>query len=233
MPNQIRFTDAWHAAFGGGHVGLLLVGPVDNHRRRTALDEQKRALQRDLRRKYSAMTRAELRELPVLQAYTAYYRQFRKTYHIQLQLESVAHKGKSMPAVNPLVDACFAAEMETHMLTASHDADKLAPPVTVDASTGDETLHMLNGTRQQIKGGDMMMADAEGVVCTILYGQDRRTPVSVETERVLYVTYAPADITRDEVARHHDALLHNVRLFAPEAAVELQQVVAAGAARDR
>lgn len=227
MIEQVQFTEAWQETFGGGHVGLLLVGPVDNARRETALDGWKEALATQLRQQYGELTRADLQQLPVLEAYKAYYRQFGKTYHVQLQLESVTHKGKGLPSVSPAVDACFAAELETQLLTASHDAERLVAPVRVDASTGEEVLPMLSGKRKQIKAGDMMMADGEGVICTILYGQDRRTAVTEQTQQVLYVTYAPVGITREQVVRHHQALLRNVRLFA-RAAQGAERVVTAG-----
>jgi len=220
----IRFSDAWHDIFSGGHVGLLMVGSVDNSRRPTPLDDQKRILEATIREKYGQMTRAELRELAVLKAYKTYYRKFKKTYHVQLQLESVAYKGKSLPKVNPLVDACFAAELETHLLTASHDVDKLIDPIRIDASTGSEELHMMNDQRKQIKANDMIMTDGQGLVCTIIYGQDKRTPVTVETERVLYVTYAPLGVGETAVAAHHEALLRNVRLFAPDAEILHQTI---------
>lgn len=224
----IQVTDAWHTTFAGGYVGLLLIGPLNNSRQLSSLDEHKRSLETAVRQKYAGMTRTDLQQLDNLKAYKSYYRQFNKTYHVQLQLESVVHKGKALPNVNPLVDACFAAELETHLLTASHDADKLVPPITIDASTGHETLHMMNGEQKQIKANDMMMTDAEGVVCTIIYGQDKRTPVTQATKRVLYVTYAPAGITRTAVAAHHDTLLRNVRLFAPDVEVAYQAIITAG-----
>ena len=223
----IHVTNAWHTTFAGGHVGLLLIGLVNNSPQLSPLDEHKRTLEAAVRQKYAGMTRADLQQLDSLKAYKSYYRKFNKTYHVQLQLESVVHKGKALPGVNPLVDTCFAAELETHLLTASHDADKLVPPITIDASTGHETLHMMNGERKQIKANDMMMTDAEGVVCTIIYGQDKRTPVTVDTSRVLYVTYAPAGIARTAVAAHHDTLLHNVRLFALDAEVGQQAIITA------
>lgn len=225
---SIHFTEAWHRTFAGGHVGLLLLGPVDNSRRAPQLAAHQRALEAGLRQKYGAMERVDLQQLPALEAYKSYYSQFRKTYHVQLQLESVVHKGKSLPAVNPLVDTCFAAELETHLLTASHDADVLEPPVTVDASSGEEVLHMLSGKRKQIKGGDMMMRDAQSVVCTIIYGQDRRTAVSEATKRVLYVTYAPPGVAYQQVDAHHDVLVSNARLIDPGVKVEQRAVVTAG-----
>jgi DNA/RNA-binding domain of Phe-tRNA-synthetase-like protein len=183
-----------------------------------------------LRQQYAGMSRADLLTIAELAAYKGYYRRFNKTYHVQLQLESVLHKGKSLPAVNPLVDACFAAELETHLLTASHDLDELEAPVVIDAATGEELLLAMNGEARQIKANDMMMRDAQGVVCTIIYGQDGRTAVTKATRRVLYVTYAPAAITAEMVARHHQVLLRNVRLVAAEAVV-LVEVIEGGNGR--
>lgn len=70
---------------------------------------------------------AEVRalELEVLKAYRAFYKAFGQTYHVQLQLESVVHKGKSLPSVSLLVDANFMAELKTLVLTTGHDADRL------------------------------------------------------------------------------------------------------------
>jgi DNA/RNA-binding domain of Phe-tRNA-synthetase-like protein len=227
MMQPITCTDAWHTTFVGGHIGLLAMGPVDNMQTAVALEDHKRQLEANLRQQYAGMTRADLLTLPELAAYKHYYRQFNKTYHVQLQLESMVHKGKSLPQVNPLVDACFAAELETHLLTASHDLDKLAAPITVDASTGEEELVQMNGQARPIRANDMMMRDGQSVVCTIIYGQDQRTAVTQATRRVLYVTYAPAGISAEMVAQHHDILVRNVRLVAGDTAVIYQEIVTA------
>jgi len=223
----VQFTPSWHTTFPGGHIGLLQMGPVDNHRRVTPLDAYKPELEASLRVTYAGMSRADLQELPVLQAYKTYYRRFKKTYHVQLQLESVVWQGKSLPSINPLVDACFAAELKTHLLTASHDVDKLGIPVTIDAATGQETFTTMNGQQQQTKANDMMMTAVTGVVCTIIYGQDRDTAVTPATQNVLYLTYAPAGITPENVAAHHQALIHNVQLFAPDVVIQQEQIVSA------
>jgi len=55
---------------------------------------------------------------------------FNKTYHIQLQLESIVLKGKSLPDVLPAVAANFIAEMETLVLTAGHDVAQLRGPIS-------------------------------------------------------------------------------------------------------
>lgn len=149
---------------------------------------------------------------------------------MQLQLESVAYKGKPLPTVSPLVDANFVAELQTLVLTAGHDANRLEEPLTVDAAQGGETFVQMSGAKKTLKPGDMMMADAEGVVCTVLYGQDDRTPILPETRRALYVAYAPAGVPLGAVEEQLNTIRDNIRLFAPEAEVKQLSVYTAGGA---
>ena len=92
-------TDAWQAAFPHAHVGVLVMRDVVNPARHAALDREKEALESQLRERFAGQTRGDLDQVPVLQAYAAYYKRFKKTYHVQLQLESIVFKGKSIPSV--------------------------------------------------------------------------------------------------------------------------------------
>ena len=225
---QIEVADRWHDTFPGGYVGVLIIGNVDNARRPTPLDQRKKEIESRLRTKFAAFSRRDLLELEVLKAYRNYYKQVNKTYHVQLQLESVVHKGKSLPNVSPLVDANFAAELETLILTSGHDADLLEAPITLDATQGGETFIQMNGSVQSLKPKDMMMSDGKGVVCTIIYGQDQRTPISLNTRRALYVAYAPSEVPVAVVQQQLDSIRENVRCFAPAAEVEMLELYAAG-----
>ena len=225
---MIQVTDRWHTTFPGAHVGVLLVGKVDNTKRETPLDEHKRKVAARLREKYAGFSRAELLELETLNAYRDYYRRFGNTYHVQLQLESVVHKGKSLPSVSPLVDANFAAELETLVLTAGHDADLLTQPLTLDVTGGGEAFTGMNGSVKTLRPGDMMMTDAGGVICTVITGQDARTPISPATRRALYAAYAPAGVPVETVKRQLESILENVLLFAPDAETELTIYAASG-----
>ena len=224
---HVEVTDRWHQHFSGGHVGLLLIGDVDNTKRETPLDQKKRAIESRLRETFADYSRKDLLELEVLSAYRKYYKQFGNTYHVQLQLESVAHKGKALPNVSPLVDANFAAELETLILTAGHDADLLVPPLVIDASQGTESFVQMSGAEKMLKPNDAMMSDDKGIICTIIYGQDQRTPISPSTRRALYVAYAPPGITAAIVQQQLDAIRDNVLLFAPNAQVEMMEIYSA------
>ena len=227
---QIDITHRWYTTFPGGHVGLLLVGNVDNSPRVTPLDQRKRAIESHLRHTFAGFSRTDLLELAVLQAYRTYYKKFGKTYHVQLQLESVVHNGKSLPNVSPLVDANFAAELETLILTAGHDADLLEAPLTIDATLGGETFTQINGSVRSLKPQDMMMSDGKGIICTIIYGQDARTPISPNTRRALYVAYAPAGVSAAMVQQQLDSIHENILLAAPETELEMIKVFSATSA---
>lgn len=224
---QIEATDRWHTTFPGGQVGILLVGNVDNTPRITPLDQLKQALEARLRARFAGFSRADLLELAVLQAYRTYYKKFGKTYHVQLQLESVVFHGKPLPNVSPLVDANFAAELETLVLTAGHDADLLEAPLSIDATHGDETFTQINGPVRSLKPNDMSLSDSKGIICTIIYGQDARTPISPTTRRALYVAYAPAGVPGALVQQQLDTIHKYILLAAPAAEVEMRTIFSA------
>jgi len=213
---DVSISQTWKTAYLGARIGMLLVENVDNTPRPTALDARKAAVEAHLREKYAGWERADLLALDVLSAYRAYYKKFGNTYHVQLQLESILYKGKSLPRVSPLVDAGFLAEIETLVLTAAHDADRLVPPLGIDITTGSEEFTQMSGTPRALKPNDMMMTDTQGVTCTILYGQDNRSPITPATRRGLYVAYAPPGIEPGYVMEHLEAIRRNILLFAPD-----------------
>ncbi len=141
-------------------------------------------------------------DLPVLQAYNTYYRRFKKTYHVQLQLESIAWKGKLIPNVSALVEAMFMAEMKNMLLTAGHDLDVLHLPLTLDVSKGTESYLLMREDEQVLRAGNMMIGDGMGIVSSIVYGPDQRTQITDGTRSVVFTVYAPPGITGQTVAQH-------------------------------
>jgi DNA/RNA-binding domain of Phe-tRNA-synthetase-like protein len=216
----ITTTEGWKTTHPGALVGILQLSQVKNSGVYPELEARKRTIERTLRDKYAGFTRADFIALPVMRDYVRYYKRFDKTYHVLLQVESVALKGKSLPTVSPLVDANFAAELETLVLTAGHDADKLQPPVCIDVSVEGDTLVQMNGSTKHLPAGDMVTRDAKALSCSILYGQDNRSPISATTISALYVAYAPAGIGEAAVRAQLDAIFSHVKAFAPACAVD-------------
>jgi len=224
---SISATDQWRAAHPGAAIGLLELSGVENARPSPALDERKRDAEARLRSDCGGFGRKDFLAHPVMAAYDRYYTRFKKTYHVLLQVESIVLKGKSLPSVSPLVDANFMAEVDTFVLTAGHDAARLEGPVVMDVSRDQDQITQMNGTLRELYPGDMIMRDAGGVCCTVIYGQDNRSPITPATTHVLYVTYAPAGVSSRAVREDLEKIEANVRLFSPAAVTEQVRVIEA------
>jgi len=223
----ISATSEWRAAHPGAMIGLLEFSRVENTRPSPQLDDLKRETETRLRERYKGLARQELLALPVMAAYAQYYKRFGKTYHVQLQIESIVLKGKQLPNVSPLVDANFVAEVHTMVLTAGHDVDKLEGALSIDVSRDGDRFTQMSGTAKELLAGDMIMRDTKGICCSILYGQDNRSPISGQTSHVLYVSYAPAGVPAGTVEAQLRAIEENVRLVSPHAVREHRHVLVA------
>jgi len=224
---SISATDEWRTTHPGAVIGLLELSGVENPLSSPKLDERKRETEARLRERYKGFTRQDFLLLPVMSAYERYYKRFNKTYHVLLQVESIVLKGKNLPDVCPLVDANFIAEVETLVLTAGHDVAKLYGLILIDVSREGDHITQMKGSSKAIRAGDMIMRDANGVCCSIIYGQDDRSPISSATSRALYVAYAPAGVPSETVDAQLRGIEENIRLFSPTAIVERHQLLSA------
>lgn len=202
-------------AYPGAVVGLQILKGVSNQSVHPELEEYKSFLEDNLRKRFIYMHRKDLLDLPVLHAYREYYKCFDKTYHVLLQLESVVFKRKSLPRRSALVDAMFAIELKNQLLTAGHDLDRVAFPLSVDVADGSEVYQDLRGETRRCKRGDMIMRDAEGVICSVIYGSDQKTKITPGTSNALFVVYAPPGIDQGSIEEHLKDIEQTVRLFSP------------------
>lgn len=224
---MFRVSDRWKEAYPDAHAGVLMMRGAANPAHHAGLEQRKAALEEDLRQRYAGQDRAALLRDPVLQAYDAYYKRFKKTYHVQLQLESILFKDKSIPSVASLVEAMFMAEMDRLLLTAGHDLDIVRLPLTLDVATGEESYILLRGEPQTPKAGDMMISDGEGIISSIVYGPDQRTQIAAGTRNVVFTIYSPPGISEQQVQQQLAAIRDNVLTIAPEARVETLHVYGA------
>jgi DNA/RNA-binding domain of Phe-tRNA-synthetase-like protein len=224
---SISATDVWKRVHAGAAIGLLELSGVDNTEKSPILESRKRELEAQLRDTYHGFDRNDFLAVPILAAYRRYYRQFKKTYHVLLQIESIVLRGKGLPTVSPLVDSNFIAEMETFVLTASHDVEKLYEPILIDVSHEGEMITQMSGRSKALYVGDMIMRDAKGIGCSIIYGQDNRSPVSSVTTQVLYVSYAPPEVPAESVSTQLQRIEEYVRLFSPSAILEQSRLITA------
>jgi DNA/RNA-binding domain of Phe-tRNA-synthetase-like protein len=230
---MFNITSAWKSTFPEARVGVLVMRDAMNPAQHYDLEKHKVELEEDLWSQFSGQDRAALSSHPILRAYSNYYKQFKKTYHVQLQLESIIWKGKSIPSVSALVECMFMAEVKNRLLTAGHDLDVLRLPLTLNVSNGSERYTLMRGEEQVLKAGDMFIRDQEGVISSIIYGPDKRTQITPETRNVIFTVYAPTGIDQVTVERHLGDIRDYVLLIAPQSTVELLHIFSANDAEAR
>ncbi len=219
---MFRVSDDWKRAYPGAHAGILAMRNVMNPSRHPELNRQKEELETDLRTLFKEPD--SLKSLGPIKAYQAYFKRFKKTYHVFQQLESVIFKGKPIPQVAALVEAMFMEELRNTLLTAGHDLDAIQIPLKLDTAKGNEKYIRMNGQEQVLKSGDMMIADSVAVISSVIYGPDRRTMITADTKRVLFTVYAVPGIGTQAVRQHLEGIEANIRLVSPDADVEILEV---------
>lgn len=217
---MLQISKELKGAYTGGCIGEISFKNVKvDEAGMISLKKVKEELSDSLRSKYKDYNRAALIQVEPVNSYVTYYKRFKKTYHVLLQLESIILKGKSIPESNPLVMIMFMAELKNLILTAAHDLDRIALPVGVELSKGDEGYQLLNDMEKELPTGDMFMEDREGIISSIIYGPDNRTQISEKTNKVLYTIYAPPGIEESLINEHLNDIAHYIQLAAPQAEI--------------
>ncbi len=213
-------SEKWKEIYPEARVATLIMRNVQNRETDPQLETSKRALEKELRLNLGNQEEIALKALPPIQAYTTYYKRFKKTYPLLQQLKTVVIRQQPFPRVSGLVDAMFMAEMKNLLLTAGHDLEKVIAPLQISVAAGDEQYVKLSGESQTTKRNDMIMSDGEGVISSVLYGPDGRTRMTLQTREVLFVVYAPEGIDTASIHRHVEDIRENVLLFSPQAKAE-------------
>jgi DNA/RNA-binding domain of Phe-tRNA-synthetase-like protein len=221
---EFSLNEHWREAWPEAVMGVLVIEGISNAGTAADLAAPRSELESELRRRYAGFDRARLKSIPALKAYDAFYRRFKKTYHLQLQLESIL-SGKAIPGGNPLVSAMFMAELEDLLLTAGHDLRQVAGPVRFDAAQGGERYERMNGERQVLKADDLYSADTIGVLSSVIYGPDRRTRFQPTTDAALFTTYGVPGIGSEQVVVHLRRLLDLIQNFSPGAEMLALEVI--------
>lgn len=224
---KFEVSNAWRARYPGAVVACLAVSTHGNPDGSQALEPRLAEIEQELRERYAGLDRAALRARSPFDVYDRYTRSFGQNYHVLHQVESVALKGKSIPRRAALVEAAFAEELRSGLLTAMHDVDTIGPAIQVDGAAGDEPVTLYNGNTVTLKPDDMYMRDDRGILTSIILGPASYGLVQPSTTRIAVCVYAPGGIGPEPVERHLDAIAANMRLIDPEGAVELRSIITA------
>lgn len=219
---MIVVDKSWQEAYPGAKLGVMVVDQVLSQSGCAALEDEKMKVITELRNRFG--NKEELAQSFPFPVYRDYYKKYKKTYHVVKQVESVAFKEKGIPSVTPVVEAMFMAELKNGLLTAGHDFQAIKNPLTLKAATGEEQYPSISGKLQPVKAHDMMLADGEGVISSIIHGPDFRTRIVAETQKALFIIYAPEGIAANAIMNHLSDIYRYIRLAAPTAVLVEQKI---------
>jgi DNA/RNA-binding domain of Phe-tRNA-synthetase-like protein len=213
-------SEQWRKTHPGAVAGILTMRGLANPARHPALEERRLLVEVGLRERFGRLDRTQLVATPPLGAYAAYFKRFKKTYPVQLQLESVVFKGRPIPSFSALVTAMFMAELENGLLTAGHDWDSLDLPLVLGVAEGTERFTSITGEEKILKAAAMYMSDGAGIISAVVYGPDQRSRIMPSTRNAVFVVYAPPGIDPTTVADHLGNIRDYALLLAPGATIE-------------
>jgi DNA/RNA-binding domain of Phe-tRNA-synthetase-like protein len=215
----LTVSEDFRKIYPNGRLGILIIKDVKNPSTNSEFKETKSLVKEQLLHKYENFNRKEFVKSEPACFYTTYYKKFKKTYPVHLQLESIILKSKDFPNADALVEAMFVAELKNLLLTAGHDFDKMGFPLKLDLAQGNESFTGISKKDQFLTKDDMMLSDDEGIISSILNGPDYRTRITSDTKNVLFCVYAPNDINENIIRNHLNDISSYVSIFSPNAKV--------------
>lgn len=198
------------------HFGIIVMENVQNPKTNAHLNQMKRMLEIELRQSYKELDRKGLKNLPPIQAYSHFYKIFKKTYHVLHQIDSIVLKDKNLPNVAALVEAMFMAEVKNLLLTAGYNYDKVATSVQVKLADGNRSFIGMGGREKRPPQNDIVLCDHQDILGSIICGPDHARRITPETTRVLFAVYGVPGISKKQINEHLLDIEHNVKVISPK-----------------
>ncbi|HHN8247241.1 TPA: phenylalanine--tRNA ligase beta subunit-related protein [Clostridioides difficile] len=149
-------------------------------------------------------------------SYIKYYKKFKKTYPVLLQLESILLKSKGIPDVGVTIESMFLAELKNLLLTAGHDLDKMELPLKIELANGSEHFYGIGGKEHILTKDDLFLSDNIGILSSILNGPDNRTAITKDTKNIMYFVYGPDKISEKQIQDHLNDIKHYISSAFPD-----------------
>ena len=156
--------------------------------------------------------------------YFRYFRKFKKTYPVMMQFESVLLKGREFPKSNAVTAVPFLAELETHVLTGTHDVEQLLGPAELYLAQAKEPFAGLRGDLVHTYPGDVCARDEGGIIFSMIAGADARTCARQTSRHVFYPVFGVPGQDPAALRPMQERLAEYARILAPDAEVSCQMI---------
>ena len=199
--------------------GVMVMEQVHNPEINKELNVKKQALEKNLRQQFEGYDRKALKALQPIDKYNQFYKQFKKTYHVQHQLESIVLKNKNLPNVAALVESMFMSEVKNLLLTAGYDFSTVSENVNVKLADGNASFEGIGNRSKTPPQNDILFTDSNSILGSIICGPDHKSRITPQTTKALFVIYGVPGITYTQIKKHLEDIEMNVKVIAPDSYV--------------
>ncbi len=151
--------------------------------------------------------------------YFRYFRKFKKTYTVMMQVESFLLKDRPFPEGEYINAVAFLTELKTHILLGAHDADRVEGDLVLYNESAKTPFPGMFNPDAHSYPNDMTGRDDGGIIISMIGGADSRTCIHDDTSHVIYLIFGLPDMPMsiEDVAAQ---IVENVKHLAPTAEVE-------------
>ncbi|MBQ6582652.1 MAG: hypothetical protein IJH77_02360, partial [Mogibacterium sp.] len=152
--------------------------------------------------------------------YFRYFRKFKKSYPVMMQVESFLLKGRPFPEAEWINSVAFLTELKTHQLLGTHDVDRIVGDLVFYNETAKTPFVGMINPDSHSYPGDITGRDDEGIIISLIAGADARTCIHDDTTHVIYLFFGVHETSAEvleETARQAEVY---VRALAPTAKIQ-------------
>ena len=153
--------------------------------------------------------------------YFRYFRKFKKTYPVMMQVESFLLKGRPFPEGRYINAVAFLTELKTRILMGTHDAERIDGDIVIYTEAEKVPFPSIHGSEGHSYPGDTTGRDDSGVIISMIAGADSRTCLHEDSTHVLYLAFGTPSTSAEVLHECLDQAEEYVRTLAPSA--ELQR----------
>lgn len=152
--------------------------------------------------------------------YFRYFRKFKKTYPVMMQVESFLLKGRPFPEGRYINAVAFLTELKTRILMGTHDAERVDGDIVIYTETEKVPFPSIHGSEGHSYPGDTTGRDDSGVIISMIAGADSRTCLHEDSTHVLYLAFGTPGTSAEVLDECLDQAEEYVKTLAPNAVTE-------------
>ena len=154
--------------------------------------------------------------------YFRYFRKFKKSYPVMMQVESYLLKGRPFPEGAYINAVAFLTELKSHILLGTHDYDCVAGDIVFYNETAKTPFTGMINPDSHSYPNDITGRDDEGIIISMIAGADDRTCIHEDTSHVLYLIFGLPEIDDDQITEIAGQIKEAALALAPGAEISFE-----------